>query len=344
VLCNEILSKTHSIQFDSKVPLKVTVQTGTTSQLLVGNHHKTDSAQLDNMANWNSGGYAGQWPGYPPSHDDDDPSSGHLPLPQTPQWNTVPASSLSHPMESGGCPDFGSQSSEVQDFRVNPTRVQATYNYESTTHNGRAFNYHGLRQPGVLAPNPSHSQYSAGGSQPAILAPDPSQSQYHAGGSQPQASVIASDYSHSQYASGASQPSIMAPVYSHSQYAAGASHPSILAPDPSHSQYHAGPGGSQPTSIIAPDSSYPTLGLQVQLSTGQMVQQTPDRSYGLALSAYRSNDQGKRIAVSSSQIPIPKVMLKKRPTHPLIARLNTKAIKFVSSNIPQLRCGPLKRV
>jgi hypothetical protein len=159
-------------------------------KLLVGNscchHHKTDSAQLvDNMAHWNSGGYAGQWPGYPPSHDDDDPSSGRLPLPQTPQWNTVPSGRVSHPMESGGCPDY----------RVNPTLVQSAHNYESTTHNDRAFNYHGLRQPGILAPDPSHSQYSAGGSQSAMLAPDPSHSQYHAGGSQPQAGVIAPDYS-----------------------------------------------------------------------------------------------------------------------------------------------------
>jgi hypothetical protein len=63
-------------------------------------------------------------------------------------------------------------------------------------------------------------------------------------------------------------------------------------------------------------------------------QAAPDRTCEPALGAYRSNDQGKRIASSSSQIQIPKVMLKKRPTNPLVTHLNAKAIKFVSSNIP----------
>jgi len=71
---------------------------------------------------------SGQWPKYPPSHDDGDPPI--LLPPQPPQWSTEPASSLSWPVE-------------------NTPHVQ-----ESTG--------------GITTPGSSHSQYYADGSYPAL--------------------------------------------------------------------------------------------------------------------------------------------------------------------------------
>ncbi|KAG2142612.1 hypothetical protein BD769DRAFT_1383432 [Suillus cothurnatus] len=79
------------------------------------------------MAHWHDG-HSGQWPKYPPSHDDGDPPI--LLPPQPPQWNTEPASSLSQPVE-------------------NTPHMQ-----ESTG--------------GITTPGSSHSQYYADGSYPAL--------------------------------------------------------------------------------------------------------------------------------------------------------------------------------
>ncbi|KAG1876099.1 hypothetical protein C8R48DRAFT_669301 [Suillus tomentosus] len=117
--------------FRAKIPLKVTVQTGTTAQL-----------QSDRMAHWHSG-HSGQWPGYSSSHDDDDgdgdPSMG-LPLLQPPQWNTVSASSgLSHTVGN---------TSHLQE----PAGSSSGWQH----------------QPGIVTADPSHSQYFAGGSYTAL--------------------------------------------------------------------------------------------------------------------------------------------------------------------------------
>ncbi|KAG1790437.1 uncharacterized protein HD556DRAFT_1310645 [Suillus plorans] len=124
--------------------------------------HRTNRAHLDRMAHWH-GGRSGQWPEYPPtSHDEGDPSM-HSSLPQPGQWNTVPASSLSHP--AGNTFPLQEPAGDSQ------------------------------HQPGIITPDSSHSQYPAGNTfplqepaggsqhQPGIITHETSHSQYPVGGS-----------------------------------------------------------------------------------------------------------------------------------------------------------------